>query len=153
MDVYISHKAITHYCLLRKGVSPCIMRFISPRWDGNKVFHQVAKDTHDWREFSILVRSISVLQHCTFESVSINISIMRGIINDKAFNSLDTNFCTAIAVRKSCRGQSMMDALILQKLPCACRSKFWAAIRRQIVWDTKGNEDIEVDKKTYVIKQ
>ena len=76
------------------------MKFISPWWDRNKVFDRMAKYTHGWRELCNPVRNITVLQHYTLESVSIKISIMGDIISDKAFNCLDTNCCTAVAVRK-----------------------------------------------------
>ena len=82
------------------------MRFISPWWDENKAFDRVAKDTHVWREFRIPIRSISVLQHCKLDSVSIKISIIGGIIVDRRLTVF-----TPTSARQLLCGKATEDSL------------------------------------------
>ena len=57
-----------------------------------------AKHANCWGELCIPVRCVSVLEHCTLECVSVEITVGGSIVSNKALDSLYTNLGPRVAM-------------------------------------------------------
>ena len=70
------------------------------------------------------------------------VAIGAGIVCDKSFNGLNSNFCAAIGMWVCDGGEAMVDSAVLEELACDCGCELWSSVGCAFIRNAKCGEGL-----------